>query len=93
MSTRDHYYIGEDGKGRYRGSYGIGRDLERLHELTDPFIAEGDNDLGQAVARIPDETQRHEAGELLSRLTPVIGPHVDAINAATQDPGDGLHSA
>ena len=75
MSRRDHYYIGEDGQVRYRNLYGMGVDLDRLRELTGPYIAgEDNNDYTPAVARIPDETQRREADELLSRLTPYIGP-------------------
>jgi hypothetical protein len=93
MSTREHYYTGEDGKGRYPNLHTLQRDLDRLHELTAPQITDGDDDLGQAVARIPDETQRREAEELLRRLKPVIGPHIDAISAALSGPGSGLHSA
>ena len=80
MSRRDHYYIGEDGKGRYPNLYVLQGDLDRLSELTGSHVADGDDDLGQAVARIPDETQRREAGELLRRLSPVIGPHIDALS-------------
>ena len=94
MSTREHYYTGEDGKGRYRGIYGMGLDLDRLRELTGPYMADGDNDdYAPALARIPDETQRREAEELINRLTPYIGPKQDELNAAIQDPGGGLHPA
>ncbi len=94
MSTREHYYTGEDGQGRYRSIDGIGRDLDRLGELTGPYLAAEDgDDYAPAIARMPDEAQRHEATELLDRLTPVIGPHLDAINAAIPDPGSGPHSA
>jgi hypothetical protein len=94
MSTREHYYTGEDGKGRYRNLYGMGLDLDRLRELTGPYIADGDSDdYAPALARIPDEAQRQEAEELIGRLTPFIGPKQDEAIAATQDPGGGLHSA
>ena len=94
MSRRDHYYTGEDGKGRYPNLYVLQHDLDRLSELTRSHVADGDDDLGQAVARIPDETQRREAEELLRRLSPVIGPHIDAISAALSGPGSdrGQHS-
>jgi hypothetical protein len=82
MSTRAHY----------RNLYELGRDLDRLRELAGPHIADEDDDAGQAIARIPDETQRREAGELLSRLAPIIGPHSDEINAAIPSPGDRLRS-
>ena len=86
MTTRDHYYIGEDGKGRYPNLHVLQRDLDRLGELTGSHVADGDDDLGQAAARIPDETQRREAEELLRRLSPVIGPQIDAISAALSGP-------
>ena len=86
MSRRDHYYIGEDGKGRYPNLYVLQRDLDRLSELTGSHVADEDDDPGQAAARIPDETQRREAEELLRRLSPVIGPHIDAISAALSGP-------
>ncbi len=93
MSRRDHYYTGKDGEGRYPNLHALQRDLDRLSELTGSHVADGDDDLGQAVARIPDETQRREAEELHRRLKPVIGPHIDAISAALSGPGSGLHSA
>ncbi len=86
MSRRDHYYIGEDGKGRYPNLNVLQGDLDRLSELTGSYVADGDDDLGQATARIPDETQRREAEELLRRLSPVIGPQIDAISAALSGP-------
>lgn len=92
MNTRDRYYVGEDGEGRYPNLHALERDLDRLSELTRSHAADGDDDLAQAVARIPDETHRQEAEELLRRLGPVIGPHIDAINAALRDFGSGLHS-
>lgn len=58
----------------------ISHDLDRLQQLTRPYADDADDDLGQAAARIPDEARRREAEELLRRLRPVIGPHVDAIN-------------
>lgn len=93
MSTRDDYYIGKDGKGRYPNLYVLQHDLDRLSELTRSHVADGDDDLAQAVARMPDETNRQEAEELISRLRPVIGPNIDAINTAIADPGSGLHRA
>jgi len=93
MSRRDHYYIGKDGKGRYPNLYVLQHDLDRLSELTRSHVADGDDDLAQAVARMPDEPNRQEAEELISRLRPVIGPNIDAINAAIADPGSGLHRA
>jgi hypothetical protein len=33
----------------------LARDVERLHQLTHPYVTEGDDDLSQAVGRIPDK--------------------------------------
>ena len=93
MNTRDRYYVGEDGEGRYPNLYVLQHDLDRLSELTRSHVADGDDDLAQAVARMPAEINRQEAEELISRLRPVIGPNIDAINAAIADPGSGLHRA
>ena len=73
-SLPDRYYVGEDGKGHYPTVEALGRDVERLHELTRPHVATGDDDLGQSAARIPDEDQRGEAGKLLSRIRSLNRP-------------------
>jgi len=57
----------------------LARDVERLHELTHPHVAEGDNDLSQAVARIPSAEQRHEASELLKRVKSLRGSRMDGL--------------
>ena len=57
----------------------LARDVERLHELTHPHVAEGDDDLSQAVARIPSAELRHEAGELLRRVKSVRGSRLDGL--------------
>jgi len=77
-SLSDPYYVDEDGKGHYSTVGALSRDVERLYELTRPHVAAGDDDLGQSVARIPDEDQRREAEELLSRIRSLNRPRLDA---------------
>lgn len=86
----DEYFVTEDGQVHYPIAT-INRDLNRLGELARPYLADGEDDYAPAVARIPDEGQRREAGELLERLRPVIGPHLDSIDEARPEPC-GLHS-
>lgn len=64
----------------------LSRDLDRLTGLTDLYVRDGDDDLDQAVARIPGDAERREAGELLERIRPVIGPHLAALAAAFGSP-------
>jgi hypothetical protein len=75
----------------------IDRDLERLGELTGPHVTDEKEDLSVAAARIPDDDQRREAEEVLSRLRPVIEPTLEAIDQAVPGagfPGPGdLHPA
>lgn len=66
----------------------IDRDLERLGELTGPYVTDTKDDLSVAAARIPDLDRRHEAEELLRRLRPVIESHLEAINRAVSDRDD-----
>lgn len=57
----------------------LARDVERLHVLTRPHVADGDDDLSQAVARIPGPEQRREAAELLARVKSVRGSRLDGL--------------
>jgi hypothetical protein len=57
----------------------LARDVERLHQLTHPYVTEGDDDLSQAVGRIPDATMRREAGELLRRVKSLRGSSMDGL--------------
>jgi hypothetical protein len=70
----DHHYISERGTGHYPAIEGLARDVERLRQLTRPYVADGDDDLGQAVARLPGEDARREAGELLTRIRSLRRP-------------------
>jgi hypothetical protein len=88
----DPYDIGEDGQCRAPALEAIDRDLERLGELTGPHVINMTEDLSVAAARIPDDDQRREAEELLGRLRPVIGPHLDTLGEARPAP-DGQHPA
>ncbi len=72
----------EQGGGCYPTLEAIDRDLERLGELTGPHVTDEKEDLSVAAARIPDDDQRREAEEVLSRLRPVIEPHLEAIDRA-----------
>jgi hypothetical protein len=83
----------DDGQVGYPTLGAFDRDLERLGELTGPHVTDKTEDLGMAAARIPDEDQRREAEELLSRLRPVIRPHLEAIGEAVPDGDGGLHPA
>jgi hypothetical protein len=77
---QDH--LDEDGQGCHPTLEAIDRDLERLGELTGPHVTDEKEDLSVAAARIPDDDQRREAEEVLSRLRPVIEPHLEAIDQA-----------
>jgi hypothetical protein len=78
----DHDHVGEEGQHRYPTLDAIDRDLERLGELTGPYVADVREDLSVAAARIPDGAGRREAEALLSRLRAAIEPHLDAIGEA-----------
>ena len=67
----------------------IERDLDRLGELTGPYVTDPKEDLSAAATRIPDADQRREAEELLDRLRPVIEPHLDAIEQGLPAAGAG----
>jgi len=84
----DQHDAGEDGQGRYRTLQAIDRDLERLGQLTGPYVTDTKDDLSVAAARIPDQDRRHEAEQLLRRLRPVIESHLEAINRAVPDRND-----
>jgi hypothetical protein len=85
----DQDHLGEDSQARCPTLEAIDQDLERLGELTGPYVTDAREDLSAAAARIPDDDRRREAEELLRRLRPVIEPHLDAIEQAS--PGvDGL---
>jgi hypothetical protein len=70
----------------------LGRDLQRLGELTGPYVTDTTADLSVAAACIPDPGRRHEAEELLRRLRPVVESRLEAINRAVPDRND-QHSA
>jgi len=57
----------------------LARAVERLHELTHPHVAEGDGDLSQAVARIPDAGRRCEAEGLLRHIKSLRGSRMDGL--------------
>jgi hypothetical protein len=57
----------------------LARDVERLHTLIRPYVTQGDDDLSQAVARIPAADQRREAGELLTRVKSLRGSRIDGL--------------
>lgn len=76
----DHYHISEHGAGHYPAIEALARDVDRLRQLTCPYVADGDDDLGQAVARIPGEDARREAGELLARIRSLSRSSPDAIS-------------
>lgn len=57
----DHYHISEHSTGHYPAIEALARDVDRLRQLTRPYVADGDADLGHAVARIPGEDARREA--------------------------------
>lgn len=64
----------------YSSLEAIDRDLERLGDLTGPYVTNTSDDLTVAVARIPDTGLRTEAEELLERLRPLADSHlVDGI--------------
>ena len=70
--TADWYPAGEDGQDRLLVLEAIDRDLERLGELTRAYVTDPTEDLSLAVARIPDESRRHDAEDILDRLRYVI---------------------
>ena len=72
--TADWYPAGED---RHLVLEAIDRDLERLGELTRAYVTDTTEDLSLAVARIPDEASRHDAGDILDRLRFVIATEFD----------------
>jgi hypothetical protein len=52
-------------------------------------VADGDDDLGQAVARLPGEDARREAGELLTRIRSLSRSSPDAIRCPGRYRGAG----
>jgi hypothetical protein len=72
--TADWYPAGED---RHLVLEAIDRDLERLGELTRAYVTDTTEDLSLAVARIPDESCRHDAEDILDRLRLVIATEFD----------------
>jgi hypothetical protein len=72
--TADWYPAGED---RHLVLEAIDRDLERLGDLTRAYITDTTEDLSLAVARIPDESRRHDAEDILDRLRLVIATEFD----------------
>ncbi|MFY9934445.1 MAG: hypothetical protein WAK82_41200 [Streptosporangiaceae bacterium] len=70
---------GDGEGGRAASLQALARDIERLHELTRPHVAEGDDDLSQAVARIPGAQRRREAGELLTRIKRLRGSRMNGL--------------
>jgi hypothetical protein len=68
---------GEDGQAANLRA--LAHDVERLHELIRPHVAEGDDDLSQAVARIPGAQRRREAGELLRRIKRLRGSRLNGL--------------
>jgi hypothetical protein len=72
--TADWYPAGED---RHLVLEAIDRDLERLGELTRGYVTDTAEDLSLAVARIPDESRRHDAEDILDRLRFVIATDFD----------------
>ena len=72
--TADWYPAGED---RHLVLEAIDRDLERLGELTRTYVTDTTEDLSLAVARIPDESRRHDAEDILDRLRFVVATEFD----------------
>jgi hypothetical protein len=75
--TADWYPAGGDGQDRHLVLEAIDRDLERLGELTHAYITDTTEDLSLAVARIPEESRRHDAEDILDRLRLVIASEFD----------------
>jgi len=79
MTSPPEYPDDDDGD-FYASLEAIDRDLERLGDLTGPYVTDTSDDLTVAVARIPDTSLRREAEELLERLRPLADSHlVDGI--------------
>jgi hypothetical protein len=76
MTSPPHYPADDDDDVPYLSLEAIDRDLERLGELTGPYVTDNRDDLAVAAARIPDAALQHEAEELLARLRPVIDSHL-----------------
>ncbi len=80
MSSPPEYPDDGDDGGSYLSLEDIDRDLERLGELTGPYVTDTGDDLAVAAARIPDADLRRQAEELLDRLRPLADSHlVDGI--------------
>jgi hypothetical protein len=75
--TADWYPAGEGGQDRHLVLEAIDRDLERLGELTRAYVTDTTEDLSLAVARIPEESRRHDAEDILDRLRLVIASDFD----------------
>jgi hypothetical protein len=76
----------DDDDAFYSSLEAIDRDLERLGDLTGPYVTDTSDDLTVAAARIPDTSLRLEAEDLLERLRPLADSHlVDSITP----PGPG----
>jgi nucleotide-binding universal stress UspA family protein len=69
----------------------IDRDLERLGELTGPYVTDTSDDLAVAAVRIPDADLRREAEELLDRLRPLADSHL--VDSITPTGESGLQPA
>ena len=80
MTSPPEYPDDDDDDAVYTSIEAIDRDLERLGDLTGPYVTNTSDDLTVAVARIPDTSLRREAEELLERLRPLADSHlVDGI--------------
>lgn len=78
----------DDASGSYLSFEAIDRDLERLGELTGPYVSDASDDLAVAAVRIPDAGLRREAEELLDRLRPLADSHL--VDSITQTGESGL---
>jgi hypothetical protein len=76
IMTTPPEYPDDDDEDFYASLEVIDRDLERLGDLTGPYVTSTSDDLAVAVARIPDTSLRREAGELLERLRPLADSHL-----------------
>jgi hypothetical protein len=80
MTSPPEYPDDDDDEDFYASLEAIDRDLERLGDLSGPYVTDTSDDLTAAVARIPDTSLRREAEELLERLRPLADSHlVDGI--------------
>jgi hypothetical protein len=70
---------GDGEGGRDASLQALARDVERLHELIHPYVTQGDDDLSQAVTRMPGAEQRREAEELLTRVKSLRGSRIDGL--------------